>query len=230
MPEVEEQPALVLHEIDMSNPNMDGYLHMMPSCPGIDGHSDEDISSTSLGILIDEGANIIDNYKDSLIKRKEVSKHGYLDYMSGIYHRVDETKLLKFDYNSLFNKLSMMYDYIVIDFGKLGYRDIKDSLIKRVVTSNDVNSVCLTINDIFKVRNLINQIEERSMVESNILMVLNYCNSTNIDKKLKGILNRVNYGVLINDDSIRMDGMNFVNTANKIVRSQFDDIVKFVMK
>ena len=58
------------------------------------------------------------------------TKAGYIDYLSGIYTKFDETKLAVTDFSALLDYCGNNYAYVIIDFGRFGSSNISNQIIK----------------------------------------------------------------------------------------------------
>lgn len=202
-------------DFDMVTPKADAWFSKLPLCQNVPGVNSNDRRMTALGIFYEIGLQTFVTYADNILKDCEKTKGGGLDYLSGVYYRVDSMKILTSDYTTLFNFLGSRYQYIVVDLGKLGCSDIGDQLIK-VITDISVNNVAVTTYDRFEVRNFKAKLVENKINMNNMAWLLNMCETTTVDDKIKQILAPSNYGLLLKDMSIYGTRQKFTrNNVNK---------------
>ena len=220
---------VLIIDFDLSNPNLDEYMQIIPVCKGIPGFPNNGLESTSMGILMDKGVSILKNYSKELIKRKETARNGYLDYMSGIYYRIDDDKLLNFDYSGLFNYLSVMYDYIILDIGKFGSNIIKDNILKKLIRIPEANTVAVTQCNRFKIRNFINALKEFNINPKSVTFILNMCESTILSDTTKKVLKGLTYYLISDEYLVKQTKSNFATVNDRIVRSQFNITLQSIL-
>ena len=209
-------------DFDLTNPNADEYMQMMPVCYDIPGFPKNSLESTSLGILFDRGADTLKEYGKQLIKRKENSRNGCLDYMSGVYYRVDDNKLINFNYSYFFNYLSSAYDYIILDIGKYGSSVIKDTILKRFINIPGANTVAVTQCNKYRIRNFVNLLKGFKINPRELVFILNMCDTTILSETTKKILSGITYYIISDEALIKQTRSNFASISNRIVRSQFN--------
>ena len=202
---------VVYIDFDLVTPKADAWFSRLPLCKNVPGIDMQDRRMTGLGIFYERGFNFFKSNFSNIINNCGKTRGGEIDYLSGVYYRVDSNKLASADYSSLFDFLSKQYNYIVIDLGKLGCSDIGDSLIKAI---SDIASrnVVVTTNDRFEIRNFKTKIIDNKININNISWLLNMCESTIVDNKIKQIIHPAKYGLIIKDAALQGKREKFTHT------------------
>lgn len=206
-------------DFDMVTPKADAWFSKSPMCNKIPGLNSSDIKTTGLGIFFEKGMSIISTYKDYVINTCDRTKGGEIAYLSGVYYRVDRFKLTTANYSDLFNFLGALYDYIVVDLGKLGNSDVNDSIIK-AITDIAAKSVVVTTPDIFEVRNFRMKLRENNLDQNRIAWLLNMCESTTLEEKTKQFINPSKFGMIMTDPSLIGHREKF--TRNKLSKDKLE--------
>lgn len=206
-------------DFDMVAPKADAWFNKMPLCQRVPGINPNDRRMTGLGIFYELGLQMFQNNFDNIVNKCDRTKGGGIDYLSGVYYRVDSFKVSTADYSSLFNFLATKYQYIVIDLGRLGSSDINDRLIKNITDITD-KSVCITTSDIFEIRSFKAKLIEDSIDVNRLAWLINMCNSTNIDERIKSTIKPAQYGIMLTDTSLYGTREKF--TRNKLNKDKLD--------
>jgi hypothetical protein len=221
-------------DFDTVTPSADAWFTKQPyvAVPGVPPEARE----TALGVFfkyglqaIEGGFNFQCQSKDKLIKAIDrVGRGGAYDYMSGVYNRVDQTKIANADYTGLFNFLGSKYQYIIIDFGRLGCNDAVDHLIS-AVTNIAVKSVIVTSNDMFEIRNARAKLDskENKFNLNKISWLINYCENTNVPDVVKKMINPIMSGIMFFDASLFGKKQILTSTNNKMINDKFEQFVNY---
>ena len=103
-----------------------------------------------------------------------------MSWISGLYSIL---KLENLDYTSeFFNYIGSLYDYIIIDSGKVGYSNINDSLIKSLCEVSYKNLV-VSSNDTVSIRGIGLALNKVKL--ANVDWILNLSNNSIISDKAK---------------------------------------------
>lgn len=213
-------------DFDLVVPKADSWFKKMPVCQRVRGINPNDPRMTGLGIFYEKGIQtFVTNFAD-ISQNIQKAKGGSLDYVSGVYYRVDNMKLIMADYTNLFNFLATQYQYIIIDLGRLGSSDINDQLIK-LISDISNNNVVVTTSDLFGVRNFRMKLNENEININNVAWLINMCESTNIDEKLKGYIQPANYSIMIKDKELFGNRETFLK--DRMSRDKFELFINSVL-
>lgn len=213
-------------DFDLVNPKADAWFSKYPICQNVPGINRTDRRMTGLGIFYEKGLQTFETYFNNIVCTCDRTKGGGIDYISGVYYRVDNLKLTSADYGSLLDFLATKYQYIVIDLGRLGGNDVIDQLIKSM-TDIANKSIVVTTSDKFDVRNFRTKIAENNINIERIAWLLNWCDSTNIDDKTKNVISPAKFGIILKDSSIQGSREKF--TRNKLNKDKFELFINSVL-
>ena len=212
--------SMVLYlDFDMVAPKADAWFGKMPLCQHVPCINKNDRRMTGLGIFYELGLQTFMSNFENIVNKCDRTKGGGIDYLSGIYYRVDTVKVTTADYATLFNFLASKYQYIVVDFGRLGSSDISDRLIKNA-TDIANKSVCVTTCDIFEARSFKAKLIENNINVERLAWLINMCNSTNIDDRVKNTIKPAQFGIMLTDTS--MYGTRERFTRNKLNKDKLE--------
>jgi hypothetical protein len=213
--------AKVLYmDLDLVSPEADRWLGKQPVCNGVPGINDNDIKKTGAGLFYELGTQTVIAYLDKVIKSCVKSVRGSLDYFSGAYYKIDNSKKLNGNYTELFNILGSKYDYIVVDMGRIGSGEINDSLIREITRIGSA-SIAICRNDISDVRSIKNKMISSKIESNKVNWLLNMSTTTAIDNNVKQIVGENNLGLSLLDNE--MVGQRTRLAASKINKTRFDE-------
>lgn len=132
---------------------------------------------------------------NGIIKLVNKTKGGGLYYLSGLYYRPESYKLASANYEELFSLLGENFQYIIIDFGRLGSSELGDQLIK-VISDVAYRNIVVTTANQFEVRNFKSKLTNLNMIMENIAWLLNMCTTTALDAKIKDLVSPCKYDIL----------------------------------
>ena len=213
-------------DFDIVSPRADAWFNIMPLCRKVPGINPQDRKMTGLGIFYELGIQVFQSNFENIINNVDKTKGGGIDYLSGVYYRVDTLKLATSAYTELFNFLASKYQYIIVDLGRLGNSDINDRLIK-IITDITDKSVCVTTSDRFDIRTFKTKLVESSIDVNRIAWLINMCSSTNIDEKTKDIIKPAQYGIVLTDTALYGARERF--TRNKLNKDKFELFINSVL-
>lgn len=182
-------------DFDLVSPMADSWFKINPMLSGIPGTMNGSIQNSGLGLFIEHGTNIINQYMNNIIKLANKTKGGGLHYLSGLYYRPDSFKLASADYDGLFTLLSNNFQYIIVDFGRLGSSEVGDQLIK-VITDIAYRNIVVTTANQFEVRNFKSKLTNLNIRLDSIAWLFNMCTTTALDPKIKELINPCKYDML----------------------------------
>lgn len=186
-------------DFDIVSPTADAWFKVPPMikdsfCSILDSKK-----RSGLGIFYELGSDLFEKNLSKIIQHCEMSKGskgGHVDYISGVYYRVDEGKIINADYAQLLNLLGNKYEYIIIDAGRIGNSRINDELLKILVAISEKN-IIVSKNDVFDIRMLMIKLNDNKFDTSNLRLLVNRCKTNNgrpvdIDTSSKKILGAMN--------------------------------------
>lgn len=188
-------------DFDMVSPNADAWFSRSPFCQGIP-NVNKDVRASALGIFYEKGLKTFESHMNKIISPIEKTKGGCVDYLSGLYYRVDKQKIINADYTGLFNLLGSQYEYIIIDLGRLGNSEINDMIIQ-VISEITFKNIVVTTPDRFEVRNFNMKLRANNMNLQKIVWLLNMCISNQIDQPVQKVLTSFKYGQIFEDPALR---------------------------
>ena len=211
-------------DFDMVTPKADSWFSIVPLCERLPGVNRADRRMTALGIFYELGAQQFINNFDFIVSKRENTKGGGLDYLSGLYYRPDTMKMATADYTSLFNFLGQRYHYIIVDFGKLGCSEVGDQIIKNV---SDIayRNITVTTTDRHEIRDFMSKLNENNI--KNIAWLFNLCNSTSLEDATRKTLGNINYGMIFKDPN--MQGVREKFIRNRVNKEKFEAFITSVI-
>lgn len=182
-------------DFDLVSPMADSWFKINPIINNIPGTMNGSIQNSGLGLFIEHGINIISQHMNNIIKLVNKTKGGGLHYLSGLYYRPDSYKLATANYEELFSLLGSNFQYIIIDFGRLGSNEIGDQLIK-VVSDIAYRNIVVTTANQFEVRNFKSKLTNLNINMDSIAWLFNMCTTTALDTKIKDSISPCRYDML----------------------------------
>jgi hypothetical protein len=213
-------------DFDLITPKADAWFNKLPLCRQVPGIDASDVKMTGLGIFYEKGIHTFSTYIDKIVNVCDKTKGGEIDYLSGVYYRVDNLKLSTADYTGFFNTLGSMYNYIIIDFGRLGSNDVNDMLIK-TISDICIKNVVVTTPDKFEVRNFKTKLLENKLDLNKIAWLVNLCESTTIDDKVKQMISPSKYGMMLMDQNLHNKREKFLR--NKLTKDKMELFINSVL-
>lgn len=186
-----EKASTLYIDFDLVSPKCDVWFRKPPLCNIPNSYDNGKDYSTSLGIFFEKGARyFLDNYGHIVFNRLK-TKYGTLDYLTGVYAKIDTYKFMAADFSTLLTSLGNTYQYVIIDMGRLGSSELTDAIIAgitRAVCERGNRCVAVTTPNNIEVRNLRKKIMEVGIDISSIAWLVNMSKSNKIDDKaLKNI-------------------------------------------
>lgn len=215
---------VVLVDFDMMKPKIDGMLNMPPTIPG-----SRAIADTALALSIENGVKYFKDNLGAMISTYNFGKvqSTTIAYLGGIYYNINESKVANFDYTEFLNVLSTMYDYIIIDFGKLRASRLGDSLIASFSRITDKN-ILVTIKDPFEIRNTLNALDNALIPRNNVIIMMNLCANRVPNQKITPNINGLrSYMMLMDRDFYGREGstQEKLFTSSKSTREAFNEFL-----
>jgi Mrp family chromosome partitioning ATPase len=141
--------AVLCADFDTVNPELDKWFSLNPVSQQFQGGSLPEREKTAFGVFLKQGLAAFSENLEPLIKRGgKISA----DFFGGLYFQAKSAELLNADFTGLFNLLGGVYEYIIVDLGRLGASFAKDSLIMSVQSIAHKN-VVITRNTAIDARN-----------------------------------------------------------------------------
>lgn len=215
---------VLLIDLDLMNPKMDGILKLNPiieEMPQIENS----MLRTGLGALALKGNSFIKNREQKVFKRYIESKHGYVDYIGGIYDEIQTSSLID-NLEEFLNYVGNKYEYIVIDCGKLTgnkYSDIMQKLILRIA----YRKIIISLNDKVDARNMKAKIKNLDInLNSNDIWILNFSDTSVIDSVTKRSIGEARSVIMPKD--MQMFGSKMTFEKVLILRDRLSLIVEYI--
>ncbi|MEM4385690.1 MAG: hypothetical protein QXD03_03990 [Candidatus Anstonellales archaeon] len=196
-------------DFDLVSPKLDGWYNINPAI--VDGN----MKGTALSLYVEFNRFKVE-YKKSV---------GNVDYFGGIYNRGLLDKVMKCEYEQLFNTLGSNYDYIVIDTGKVGYSDIQDNIIK-MLDGVCHRGVCVTNNDRFDIRDLMIKLNSLKLNKDNKVILLNRSLTTILDEVSKKFMGDVSYTFMNLDVNIINKKKDF--NSNNELKARLSKVIDMI--
>ena len=176
---------VLIMDFDITNPGLDVKFMKSPVTPEIKQLFQGDVSKTTgLGLFLELGIKEFAKHKDQVIKEVEKSKGGGLYYLSGLHFNFDRVKHGAALYEELYNVLGSDFNYIVIDFGKLGVSDVQDKIISETVAIG-LKAVAVTQNDRWKAKDMARKLAVAGIPPKSVRWLLNMAYTTAYDDKTR---------------------------------------------
>lgn len=182
-------------DFDLVSPMADSWFKRSPILNNIPGTVNGSLHNTGLGLFIEQGVDTIGKFTSKIIIPVSNTKGGGIHYLSGLYYRPDAYKLATANYDEFFSILGNNFQYIIIDFGRLGSSEISDQLIKAVSDISFKNIVVTTTNN-FEIRNFKNKLNDLHIRLDNVAWLFNMCTTTALDPKVKELVKPCSYDML----------------------------------
>lgn len=182
-------------DLDISNPKSDRYTKKNPmvNVTGVPSN----LYKTGIGVLYSCGIEKFIAEYEKLGIRIITTRNTELTWISGLYSSI---KLENIDYTSDFlNYVGNMYDYIVIDSGKIGYSSLSDSLIKSLCDISH-KSLVVSSNDSYTTRGI--SLALNRVKITNVGWVINLASTSIIGDKSKKNMGTNDYCILPFSNSI----------------------------
>ena len=194
-------------DLDMSNPKSDRYTKKNPmvNVTGVPSN----LYKTGIGVLYSCGIEKFIAEYEKLGIRIITTRNTELTWISGLYSSI---KLENIDYTSDFlNYVGNMYDYIVIDSGKIGYSSLSDSLIKSLCDISH-KSLVVSSNDSYTTRGI--SLALNRVKITNVGWVINLASTSIIGDKSKKNMGTNDYCILPFSNSIYGTDRPIVDDSN----------------
>lgn len=194
-------------DLDISNPKSDRYTKKNPmvNVTGVPSN----LYKTGIGVLYSCGIEKFIAEYEKLGIRIITTRNTELTWISGLYSSI---KLENIDYTSDFlNYVGNMYDYIVIDSGKIGYYSLSDSLIKSLCDISH-KSLVVSSNDSYTTRGI--SLALNRVKITNVGWVINLASTSIIGDKSKKNMGTNDYCILPFSNSIYGTDRPIVDDSN----------------
>lgn len=198
---------VLLIDLDISNPKSDRYTKKNPmvNVTGVPSN----LYKTGIGVLYSCGIEKFIAEYEKLGIRIITTRNTELTWISGLYSSI---KLENIDYTSDFlNYVGNMYDYIVIDSGKIGYSSLSDSLIKSLCDISH-KSLVVSSNDSYTTRGI--SLALNRVKITNVGWVINLASTSIIGDKSKKNMGTNDYCILPFSNSIYGTDRPIVDDSN----------------
>lgn len=173
--DIMKSSKVLVMDFDLISPKIDAYYRTNPTCDLFDIAQKE--MRTSLGALVYRGSQYICNNLKTAIKVINTNLH----YFSGIYYGLNGNRFMSIDFEVLMNTIGSMYDYIIVDCGKIGCSVYSDTLIKTMHTIA-YKSIIVSLNDVFDTRSAFLRLNNIGISMQDSVWVLNMSRKSIVDK------------------------------------------------
>lgn len=194
-------------DLDISNPKSDRYTKKNPmvNVTGVPSN----LYKTGIGVLYSCGIEKFIAEYEKLSIRIITTRNAELTWISGLYSSI---KLENIDYTSDFlNYVGNLYDYIIIDSGKIGYSSLSDSLIKSLCDISH-KSLVVSSNDSYTTRGI--SLALNRVKITNVGWVINLASTSIIGDKSKKNMGTNDYCILPFSNSIYGTDRPIVDDSN----------------
>lgn len=194
-------------DLDISNPKSDRYTKKNPmvNVTGVPSN----LYKTGIGVIYSCGIEKFIAEYEKLGIRIITTRNAELTWISGLYSSI---KLENIDYTSDFlNYVGNIYDYIVIDSGKIGYSSLSDSLIKSLCDISH-KSLVVSSNDSYTTRGISLALNRVKL--TNVGWVINLASTSIIGDKSKKNMGTNDYCILPFSNSIYGTDRPIVDDSN----------------
>jgi hypothetical protein len=219
---------ILIMDLDLMGGKMDVFTKLNPiiqDLPDIQQVFDK----TSLCSFVTKGYTYFNTYRDKIIRMvAETSLRSTIDYFSGLCGKLNTSKFVMTDFSPLLNDIGGIYDYIIVDLGKVGTSDTTDALIK-MFTDISPKSICVTLNDGATCRNASVKLQLAGVDASKLHWVLNLAVTTAVDEMTKKSVGKSTYTVIPQEMRIYNNPQHI--TLNKVntLKAKIQDLVEQVV-
>jgi MinD-like ATPase involved in chromosome partitioning or flagellar assembly len=161
----------------------------------VPGTLNGNVQNTGLGIFLENGTGILSNYMSAIIRNVSKTKGGGIYYLSGVYYTPEASKLAMADYDGLFALLTKNFQYIIIDFGRLGCSEVNDQVIK-VISDIAFKNIIVSTTNPFEVRNLKKKIDNIHLDTSRAAWLFNLCSTTALDQNVRNMISPITFDLI----------------------------------
>lgn len=190
------QGKVLYIDFDMVSPKADSWFKINPIIKGLPGVDSSGTKASGLSLLVDYQMKFFSDNSMSIILKAVQTKSGCIDYISGFYSKPDIVKLMSTDYGAFLNFCGNLYEYIIVDFGRLGSSDTNDQIIK-AFSDVSYRSVIVTTSDKFEIRTFRMKMAESKLDINNVAWLINMCERTNIEEIAKKAISPAQYSMMM---------------------------------
>ena len=191
------QTSKVLYiDLDLLAPKSDAFFNLPPilkDMPGFNANNSR--TYTGMGLFFEQGMSPLIHNREQSIIHVEPQRRGCLDYLGGVYYKIDPVKVLSADFGALLNYCGNTYQNVVIDLGRIGASDLSDKVIK-VITDASVKSIGVTSSDIVDIRLLRMKMMDAKLNLNKVAVLVNMCDSSKLDQKAIKFISPSLYGLM----------------------------------
>lgn len=221
---------ILIVDFDIINPSIGSWLRINPMLGTQSGLDIQTSFTSSFGILIKAGAEYFIEHEqdlDRLVYRGRTN-NSEVRYFSGLYSEVLNSELNEVDFTSLFNAIGNVYDYIIVDGGKLGSNEKQTALQKMVDDISD-KAFIVSINKIDAIRNTYLKCKSIGLNLNGSRWILNMNRDQKIEPIAQKIISKYKYETFLFDESSYMQNKIF-DDMGTINRARLQNIVDMVEK
>lgn len=183
-------------DLDLIAPKSDAFFNLPPILKDMPGFNDRNSRTyTGMGLFFEQGMNPLIHYREKSVIHVEPMKRGCLDYLGGVYYKLDPVKIMSADFGALLNYCGNMYNNVVIDLGRIGASDLTDKVIK-AISDASMKSIGVTSADIVDIRLLRMKMMDAQINLNKVAALVNMSDSSKLDPKALKFISPSLYGVM----------------------------------
>ena len=183
-------------DLDLLAPKSDAFFNLPPILREVPGYNDKNSRIyTGMGLFFEQGMNTLIQYHEKCVIHVEPLRRGGLDYLGGVYHKLDPVKVLSADFGQLLNYYGNMYNNVVIDLGRIGASDLSDKVIK-TISDASIKTVGVTSADVIDIRLLRMKMMDAKINLNKVAVLVNMSDSSKLDAKATKFITPSLYGIM----------------------------------
>lgn len=195
---------VLIMDLDFDSPKLDKYTQKQPMLE--DTGLTEVMQRTGMGVVLAKGiASKIEPTQEileCLIKRVEERQVKTIDYFSGLYAPELLPKLMPTDMGQLLTAFASMYDYIIVDLGKLGMSNSISDLTAVSILKASTTPIVVTQNEVSDVRGMCLKLAHYGIHKDRVYWVLNRSLTTAVNPSVSKMLGKAKQGVITFDTGV----------------------------
>lgn len=220
---------VLVMDLDLTNPKLDSWFKTRPNIDELQDIKDQ-FKRTALSALFEKGVRYVLDNKSLIIRQVPSWRKGLsVDYFSGTLVTPDARKVMGVSFSDFMTSLGNLYDYIIVDLGKIGSSDITNEFIRMFISIAPI-SVVMSLNDGVESRNLNIRLSETVTPEERkrLLWVLNKAQTTKLSNYVSKFVSSMGKTVIFPYSNMSEPGTNTFD-LNETTKGRFADVVETVL-
>lgn len=211
--QLSEKAKVVYIDLDLVSPNTDSFFDANPY------FKVNESNMTSLRVFMEFGA-------DRMVSENAILRgKARYDILTGIYAR-DNIVLASVNFSNLFSKLSSMYEYIIVDLGKIGCSNIEDSLIHEI-SKISYRTIVVSVRGAINVSKITRKINKLGLSTDKTMLMFNLSEDESLnDKEIKQIRG---YKSAVIPFELTLYGKRRTFKVVPLIKSRFETVMNFVL-